>query len=203
MCAERSPSSEASGSPAGEVTLLLAAARAGDRAAYDRVYEVVYRELRRIAHGQLGGGRRDVTLSTTALVHETYLKLLPHAEARLADRQHFFALAARAMRQILVDAARRRKAGKRGAGEMRLDVAELDLPVAIRAAEFVALDEALARLEQLDEPLARFVELRFFGGLSVAELAELLAVSERTVGRDWRRAKAFLQLELERAAAAE
>jgi RNA polymerase sigma factor (TIGR02999 family) len=200
MCAERPPSVETPDSPAGEVTALLAAARAGNSAAYGRVYDLVYRELRRIAHGQLARGPRDGTLRTTALVHEAYLKLLPHAEAPLADRQHFFAVAARAMRQILVDAARKRKADKRGAGEVQLDVAEIDLPVAIRATEFVALDEALARLEELDEPLARLVELRFSGGLSVGEPAELLAVSERTIGRDWRRAKAFLQRELEHAA---
>ena len=188
---------------AGEVTRLLAAAHAGDRAAFDQVYGLVYRELHRIAHGQLRRAERDATLSTTALVHETYLKLLPHAGAPLADRQHFFALAARAMRQILVDAARRRQAEKRGGAEWRVDLDAVDPAMTTRAAEFVALDEALDKLEVLDEPLARLVELRFFAGLSVLELAELREVSQRTVGRDWRRAKAFLQLELERAAAAE
>jgi RNA polymerase sigma factor (TIGR02999 family) len=186
------------GGPAGEVTRLLSAAQSGDREAFDRAYDLVYGELRRIAHGQLRRGGRDPTLSTTALVHEAYLKLLPHSDAPMADRQHFFALAARAMRQILVDAARRRQADKRGGAELRVDAEDVDLPVAQRAAEFIAIDEALERLETLDEPLARLVELRFFVGLSVQELAELLGVSERTVGREWRRARAFLQLELER-----
>jgi RNA polymerase sigma factor (TIGR02999 family) len=199
MSEERQPQAGPAGSPAGEVTLLLAAARGGDRDAFDRVYALVYGELRRIAHGQLRHGLRDPTLSTTALVHEAYLKLVPHADAPLADRQHFFALAARAMRQILVDAARRRQADKRGGEAARVELDELEVAAATRAAEFVALDEALARLESVDERLTRLVELRFFAGLSMAELAELLEVSERTLGRDWRRARAFLQLEMERA----
>ncbi len=184
---------------AGEVTRLLEAARAGDRVAFDAIYGLVYRELRRIAHGQRGHRMGLETLSTTALVSETYLKLLPAAHTRIQDRQHFFALAARAMRQILVDTARRGSAAKRGA-ELRVDLAEIEqvsIPAATRSAEMVALDAALTRLESLDERLARLVELRFFGGRSIEELATLLGISDRTVKRDWRRAKAFLQHELE------
>ena len=183
----------------GEVTRLLEAARAGDRAAFDAIYEVVYRELRRIAHGQRGRVGGLATLSTTALVSETYLKLLPAAHTRIEDRQHFFALAARVMRQILVDAARRRCASKRGA-ELSVGVAEIEqvgIPAMTRPDELVALDAALSSLESLDERLGRLVELRFFAGQSIEELATLLGVSDRTVKRDWRRAKAFLQHELE------
>src|SRR5260370_1040843 len=184
---------------AGEVTRLLEAARAGDRVAFDAISGLAYGELRRIAHGTRGNRMGLETLSTTALVSETYLKLLPAAQTRIQDRQHFFALAARAMRQILVDTARRGSAAKRGA-ELRVDLAEIEqvsIPAATRSAEMVALDAALTRLEALDERLARLVELRFFGGRSIEELATLLGISDRTVKRDWRRAKAFLQHELE------
>jgi RNA polymerase sigma factor (TIGR02999 family) len=182
----------------GEVTRVLAAARQGDRDAFDRVYALVYRELRHIAHGQRRLDRPDATLSTTALVHEAYVKLLPHS-LPIADRQHFFALAARAMRQILVDAARRRQAAKRGGDAVVLGSDALEVPEAERAAEFVALDDALSRLEALDPRLGKLVELRYFGGLSVEETAETLELSDSTVKRDWRRARAFLQRELERA----
>jgi len=184
---------------AGEVTRLLAAARAGDRAAFDDIYQLVYRELRRIAHGQRGRAAPDAMLSTTALVNEAYLKLVPASRSRIDDRRHFFSLAARAMRQILVDAARRRATEKRGAGVLTdvPDIEQIGQASPQRAEEVVALDAALDRLESLDERLGKLVELRFFAGLSVDEIAELLAVSDRTVKREWRRAKAFLQHELE------
>ena len=175
----------------GDITHLLAALRDGDRTALDRLFPLVYRELHDRAHRQLMHRRPGDTLSTTALVHEAYLKLTDSAHQSYHDRVHFFAVASRAMRQILVDYARRMAAAKRGGGRaVSLDPDQLGDPG--RAEELIALDEALARLEALDERLARTVEMRFFGGLSVEEAAEALGVSPRTVKRDWRKARAFL-----------
>ncbi len=176
----------------GDITQLLAAYRNGDRSALDRLFPVVYDDLRRRAHGQLARRRPGETLSTTALVHEAYLKLSGSAGQTYEDRVHFFAVASRAMRQILVDYARRTAAAKRGGAvaPVSLDPEQLGDPG--RADELVALDEALGRLEALDERLARMVEMRFFGGLSVEETAEALGVSPRTVKRDWRKARAVL-----------
>lgn len=175
----------------GDITGLLAALREGDRAALDRLFPLVYRELHDRAHGQLARHRPGDTLSTTALVHEAYLKLTDSAHQTYQDRVHFFAVASRAMRQILVDYARRRMAVKRGgAPPVTLDPEVVGDPG--RPEELVALDEALVRLEALDERLARTVEMRFFGGLSVEETAAALGVSPRTVKRDWRKARAVL-----------
>ena len=177
--------------PEGEVTALLATLRDGDRGALDRLLPLVYRELRERAHNQLAHRRPGDTLSTTALVHEAYLKLAGSAHQAYQDRVHFFAVASRAMRQILVDYARRSAAAKRDGGRaISLDPEMVADPQ--RAEELVALDEALGQLERLDERLARTVELRFFGGLSVEETADALGVSPRTVKRDWRKARAFL-----------
>lgn len=175
----------------GDITALLAAFREGDRDALDRLLPMVYGELRDRAHNQLARRRPGDTLSTTALVHEAYLKLVGSSSQSYADRVHFFAVASKAMRQILVDYARRGAAAKRDGGlAVSLDADLLADPE--RAKELVALDEALAQLERLDERLAKTVELRFFGGLSVEEAAEALAVSPRTIKRDWRKARAFL-----------
>jgi RNA polymerase sigma factor (TIGR02999 family) len=177
----------------GEITALLAALRAGDRSALDRLYPLVYAELRERAHGQLARFRPGDTLSTTALVHEAYLKLAGSVRQSYQDRVHFFAVASKAMRQILLDYARRAVAAKRGGSEGR--PASLDPALAPdpgRPEELLALDEALDRLAALDERLARIVELRFFGGLSVEETAEAVGASPRTVKRDWRKARAFL-----------
>jgi RNA polymerase sigma factor (TIGR02999 family) len=175
----------------GDITGLLAALRDGDRTALDRLFPLVYQELHARAHHQLARRRPGDTLSTTALVHEAYLKLTDSAHQTYEDRVHFFAVASRAMRQILVDYARRMTAAKRGGGlAVSLDPDQLGDPG--RAEELVALDEALTRLEGLDERLARTVEMRFFGGLSVEEAADALGVSPRTVKRDWRKARAFL-----------
>jgi RNA polymerase sigma factor (TIGR02999 family) len=178
--------------PDSDITGLLAALREGDHGAYDRLFPIVYQDLRERAHRQLAGRRAGDTLSTTALVHEAYLKLTGSASQDFHDRTHFFAVASRAMRQILVDYARRNAAAKLGAGghPVSLDVDALADPG--RSEELLDLDEALSRLERLDERLGRIVELRFFGGLSVEEVGEVMDVSPRTVKRDWRKARAFL-----------
>lgn len=177
-----------------EITELLVDLRSGDRAALDRLFDLVYQDLHLRAHRQLGGRSPGGTLDTTALVHETYLKLSDASQLELEDRRHFFAVAARAMRQIAVDHARRSLAQKRGGGAamVTLDPSRLAADHEDVPTDIVALDRALGELTALDERLARTVELRFFAGLSVEETAELLGVSERTVKRDWRKARAFL-----------
>ncbi len=182
---------------AAEITELLRAIDGGDASASGRLFERVYAELRKIARRQLRSVPQAETLSTTALVHEAYLKLSGDARWSTRDRFHFFALTAQAMRQVLIDHARKRTRQKRGGRQVALTLEEVELPVAERAAELVALDGALAKLEQADPELARLVEWRFFGGLSVEEIAELLAVSDRTVKRHWRLARAFLFQELQ------
>jgi RNA polymerase sigma factor (TIGR02999 family) len=173
-----------------DVTGLLLAWRAGDRTAVDRLLPVVYDELRRIAHRQLGHERSDHTLGTTALVHEAYFKLVDQTRARWEDRAHFFAVAARVMRRILVDYARQHRAAKRGGARVSLDDATLLADE--RADTLIALDEALTRLTDVDERLGRVVECRFFGGLTEEETAEALGITARTVRRDWVKAKGWL-----------
>jgi RNA polymerase sigma factor (TIGR02999 family) len=182
-----------------DVTRLLDDWRRGDETAVDRLLPAVYREMRDLARAQLRRLRPGNTLDTTALVHEAYLKLVDHTRADLHDRNHFFAVASRAMRQILVDYARARAAQKRGGGADALPLEEDGTPVAARAAEIVAVDQALTRLETVDPRLVRLVELRFFAGLSVEETATALSVSDRTVKRDWQKARALLAMELRRA----
>jgi RNA polymerase sigma factor (TIGR02999 family) len=172
------------------VTRLIAAVRAGETDAMDRLFEVVYEDLKRRAHAQLAGSPR--TLDTTALVHEAYLKLSGSARPEWADAQHFFRVAARAMRQIVIDRARSRLTAKRGGGQALLDVDRIEVGADSAAEQMVALDDALSRLSRQDPRLAAVVELRFFGGLSVEETARSLDVSDRTVKRDWRLARAFL-----------
>lgn len=182
-----------------EITAALADLCEDAPAGTDRLLPLVYGELRRIAHRQLAGESVGHTLSTTALVHEAYLRLAGQ-RTPWGDRAHFFALAARAMRRILVDYARRHSALRRGAGgqPLALDVAEDAglLAGRQRAEELLALDEALARLAQLDPRLARVVECRFFGGLSEVETAEALGLSQRTVSRSWTLARGWLFAEL-------
>jgi len=175
-----------------DITGLLLAWRAGDRHAVDRLFPLVYDELRRIAHRQLGRERPDHTLGTTALVHEAYLKLVDQSRAQLTDRAHFFAVAARAMRRILVDYARRHRALKRGGAPARVSLDDATLVADQRADTLVALDDALTRLTDVDERLSGVVECRFFGGLTEEETAEALGVTARTVRRDWVKAKGWL-----------
>ena len=179
-----------------EVTRLLIAWRGGDRDAPRELFALLYQELRGLARAQLRRHRRQESLATTGLVHEAYLKLADRSRLDLHDHAHFLSLAARAMRQIVVDHARRRATLKRGAGAMETVLDEGAVVADAKAGEILALDEALARLEGVDERLSRIVEMRFFAGLSVEETAGALGVSERTVKRDWRKARAFLYAEL-------
>lgn len=196
MSADELDDGEAPAPGAEEITTLLAAAGAGDRGASDRLFEAVYAELRRIARRQRAASAPMATLSTTALVHEAYLKLSGEARWSVEDRRHFFALAARAMRHVLVDHVRRRGRLKRGGGALALDLEAEEIAAPDRGEELVALDEALGRLESVEPDLAQLVEWRFFAGLSVEEIAELTGVSDRTVKRRWRSARAFLYQDL-------
>ena len=182
--------------PAGDVTELLARLGVGDRSAMQELFPLIYDELRRRAHRQLAH-RQGSTLDTIGLVHEAYLKLSASRNPQWSDRNHFFAVASRAMRHILIDNARRRLADKRGAAAARVSLDPGRIPAPERSADLVALDDALTGLAELDERLARTVELRFFGGLSVEEAAEVLGTSPRTVKRDWQKARALLYRALE------
>jgi RNA polymerase sigma factor (TIGR02999 family) len=177
------------------ISHLLAAWREGDRDAAHQLIPLVYNELHAMAHRQFRG-RNDGTLQTTALVNEVYLRLAKHSCLEVEDRHHFFALAAKVMRQLIVDYARKRVSTKRGGQAAVVALEDLELPVTTRAPEIVALDHALDRLAQLDESLSRIVELRFFVGLSVEETAEVLGCSPRTVKREWRKARALLHADL-------
>ena len=182
--------------PQGDVTQLLHdlrdASESSGRGAQERLWAEVYDELRRMAHRQLRGERPGHTLSTTALVHECYLKLTDQTRTDWEDRLHFFATAARVMRHLLVDYARRRNAQKRGDGALHLNLDDATVSADASAELFLALDEALTQLSRRDERLSRVVEYRFFGGMQEKEIAALLDVSPRTVRRDWRKAKGWL-----------
>jgi RNA polymerase sigma factor (TIGR02999 family) len=183
--------------PADEVTALLDAWSDGDRSALDRLLPLVHEELHRLAHRSLQREREGHTLQTTALVNEAYLRLVDQRRARWQNRSHFFAIAAQLMRRILIDHARRIAYAKRGGGAPRVSLDEACIVADERAAELVALDDALQSLARVDERKSRVVELRYFGGLSVEETAEVLSVHPDTVTRDWRRARAFLRREME------
>lgn len=174
------------------VTQIFRESRGGSREALDRLFSLLYDELRRIAHRQLIGQARDGTLNTTALINEAYLRMIDQTQVDWEDRAHFFAYAAHTMRSIIVDYARRRGAKKRGGHMERLSFEDRDLPVDAQADVIVAVDDALNRLAEVSERLSRIVECRFFGGMSVDETAAALSVSDRTVRRDWIKAKAWL-----------
>lgn len=179
------------------ITDFLTELRQGRREAMGRLFPLVYEELRRIAHRQLGPNPADPTLGTTALVHEAYLRLVDQTRTRWQDRAHFFAVGAMAMRQILVDHARQRGAAKRGGGRRPISLDEFSpdktLPTADdQAVALLDLHDALTRLAEVDERLSRVVECRFFGGLTEEETAEALGVTARTVRRDWTKAKGLL-----------
>jgi RNA polymerase sigma factor (TIGR02999 family) len=180
-----------------ELTQLLIDWNRGDAEALERLMPFVYQELHRIAQLHLRRERENHTLQTTALVHEAYLKLIDQTQVEWKNRAHFFAIASQMMRRILVDYARRRAYEKRGGAAVRVSLHEADLIAdEKRAPDVLLLDEALKELEKLDKRKANVVELRFFGGLSVEETAEVLQVSVGTIIRDWNFAKAWLYQEI-------
>lgn len=182
-------------SPTGEVTELLLAWREGDRESFDRLLPMVYEELHGIAERHLHREHRlDHTLQPTALIHETYLRLVDQRGLRWQDRAHFFAIAATTMRRILVEHARRRATAKRNQGEPAITLAEEI--AGVPSPELVALDDCLTSLAEIDPAKASIVELRYFGGLSIQETAEVVGCSPATVVRHWRLAKAWLYNEL-------
>lgn len=180
----------------GEITRLLVAHRDGDREAFEQLVPLVYDDLRRIARRQLARHRAHGTLNTTALVHEAYLKLVDQSRVQVNDRGHFFAIAARAMRQIIIDYARKRSAAKRGGGKVPVSLDKVQIAVDDQAEMLLTIDDALQRMTGLNERLTRVFECRFFAGLTEQETAEALELSLRTVQRDWMKGKAWLRREL-------
>lgn len=184
-----------------DVTIALGALAAGEAGARDTLLQLVYEELRKLAESRMRQESPGQTLQATALVHEAYLRLVGEDAAKWESRAHFFHAAAEAMRRILIERARRRKRLKHGGGRLRFDVddaAQAEAAVTDEAdpAQMLALDEALERLQREDARLAQVVMLRFFGGLSVERVAEVLGVSDRTVKRDWEFARAWLLKEM-------
>ena len=175
-----------------DVTELLHEWQQGDKRALDRLTPLVYDELRRMAHHYVRRERAGHTLETTALVNEAYLRLIKQQKMDWQSRAHFFAVTAEVMRHILIDHARRRHYAKRGGAAQQVSLEEASAMTEVRAAELVALDEALDQLMKLDPRKSRVVELRYFGGLSLEETADVLGISIMTVRRDWRAAKAWL-----------
>ena len=182
--------------PNDHVTDLLAAARNGDAGAFDELFPLVYDVLRRIAHRKLGGERSGHTLATTDLVHEAYLKLVRLDRIEWQGRAHFLALAARAMRNILVDYALRRRTEKRGGAYQRVTMGEGLAIAEASGSDVLAVHAALERLQAIDERQSRVVECRFFAGMSIEETADALGISPASVKRDWALARAWLNREL-------
>jgi RNA polymerase sigma-70 factor, ECF subfamily len=180
-----------------EITKLLQAWSGGDRSALDKLTPLVYEELRRLAHRHLRRERKDLTLQTSAMVNEAYLRLIDWQNVKWENRAHFFGAAAKIMRHILVDLARSRRNAKRGGDAIRVSLSAADV-LDRREADLVALDEALDLLGKLNPRQCEVVEMRFFGGLSIDETAEVLRVSRGTVRRDWTIARAWLYRELSR-----
>ena len=181
-----------------EITRLLVAWGDGDQSALEELAPLVHSELHRLARHYMGRERPGHTLQTSALVNEAYLRLIEWKNVRWQNRAHFFAVSAQLMRRILVDFARDRQYLKRGGGALRVSLSEAASFAVERGADLVALDEALVALAEVDQRKAQVVEMRFFGGLSVEEVAEVLKVSEETVMRDWRLAKVWLLRELDK-----
>lgn len=180
-----------------DITRLLVEWTAGEQKALDKLLPLVYRELHGIAHRQLRRESLNHTLQTTALVHEAYLKLIDQTRASWQNRSQFFAVAAQIMRRILIDRARKSLREKRGGDAVKISLNEGNIDISDeRAAELVALDEALKRLAESEPSKAKLVELRYFGGLSIEETAEVLGISTATVIRQWRLVKAWLYREI-------
>jgi RNA polymerase sigma factor (TIGR02999 family) len=177
-----------------DATVLLHSSRAGDRQALDELFSLTYEELRRVARYRLGHGQVGATLNTTALVHEIYVRLVDQTRVEWADRAHFLAIASRAMRYVLIDYLRSRSALKRGAlmEPVPIDAVEVEDAGVQSGTDLLALNQALERLGELSPRLGQLVEYRFFGGLTHGEIAEVMGISERTVKRDWTRARTWL-----------
>lgn len=177
----------------GDVTQLIARAREGDREAFDSLFELLYPELRRIAHGRLARNVRDTLMDTTALVHECYVKFAHAQRLTPGDRSHFLSYAATVMRSIIVDAARASLAERRGGGAAHVTLnTEIGDAVAAPEDEILDVHDALGQLAQLDTRLAKVVEMRYFGGMNDAEIADVLGLTDRTVRRDWEKARLLL-----------
>lgn len=183
------------GEPAEDITGILSAWGKGDARAIDRLFPLVYGELRALARRRAGRGRGE-TLRTTALVHEAYLRLVDQNRATFENRRHFFAVAAKVMRRLVVDHARDRSAHKRGGGVSPVTLGDEAIAAPGAPVDLLALDQALGRLEGLEPRLGRLVELRYFAGLTLEETAEALEISPATVKRDWFKARAFLLQEM-------
>ncbi len=175
-----------------QATALLVDWRNGDETAFNSLFDLVYLELRRLASAYMRRERADHTLQTTALVHEAYLRLVKQSDSPSQNRVHFFSIAAKVMRQILIDHARTRHYGKRGGGLQKISLEEAYVISDERVGELIDLDEALTELAAIDERQSQIVEMRYFGGLTIAETAEFLKVSPDTITRDWNMAKAWL-----------
>jgi RNA polymerase sigma factor (TIGR02999 family) len=183
-------------SPQSEVTRLLKDWSEGRQEALDRLLPQIYAELRRLASSYLRRERPDHTLQPTALVHEAFIRLVDQRAVRWQNRAHFFGIAAQAMRRILVDHARAHGADKRGAGERAVSLTDTLVTIGAPNVDLLALDEVLTRLAVIDPQQSRVVELRFFGGLTIEEAAEVMDISPATIGREWTLAKAWLYAEL-------
>lgn len=175
-----------------DITKQLIASGNGDKNALNEVFDHVYDSLRSIARQHLGQNRYSETLNTTALVHEAYERLIGNTSIEIKDRTHFFSIASRAMRFVLVDYARSQSAGKRGGRQQNLTINREILPLEERSADLVDLDEALSRLMKYDEKLGRLVELKFFGGLTYDEISAMEGRSVRTIKREWQRARTWI-----------
>lgn len=183
--------------PSPDVSRLLARCSSGDRAAFNELLPLVHDELHRLAAAYMSRERPDHTLQTTALVNEVYLRLVDQRNARWQDRAHFFAVASKVMRQILIDHARGRTRGKRGGGATQISLDEVAVISEERAEDLLALDAALTKLAEKDQRKSDVIELRFFGRLTIEETAEVLKVTTKTVTRDWNMARAWLYHEMD------
>lgn len=190
--ARRSAEPPAMQPPAGDLTRLLKAASGGERRDVDALLAAMYADVRRLAMSHLRTERRDHTLQPTALVHEAYLKLIEQRSTDWKDRAHFFGVASRIIRRILVDHAREKAAAKRGGGAQRIALDDVESSHGPRDVNLMALDEALEELASIDERQARIVELKFFGGLTIPEIAEALSIGRRSVDREWQIARSWL-----------
>lgn len=179
-----------------EITDLLVCWSNGDQAALERLLPLVERELHRLAHAYMRREHPDHTLQTTALINETFLRLVDQSRVKWQNRAHFYGIAAQLMRRVLLNYARDKVRAKRGGGAYKVSLSEADVMSEEKSVEFLALDEALQRLAAIDERKSQVVEMRYFGGLSVKETAEVLKVSPVTVARDWDMAKAWLAREI-------